>query len=236
MKFLLNIVLLIISSLVACGCVSQSNSRCKPVLFPYSEYGYRAEPANLSGTYTHDNTKQTVAFSGIKLDLPKEWRFKQSSNWVLKFSMKDGRSFVLFYKKETPFTDDIANFHLVGCDSFIKPKNPPPIKSPRDFIKDLYLFTDEDLKGEPTFWKYFILWSKTEILHDADKLVYYKGKNIEAFQMNTNPRKLCAHSDIACRIRIFPHIIAPNSLTIASGFTDDAFFADFLDMIDTLNP
>lgn len=236
MRFILNIVLLFISSAVACGCVSQYSTRCKPVLFPYTEYGYRAETVNLSGIYTTDNIKRTVAFSGIKLNIPKEWCFKQSNNWTLKFSGNDGRSFLLFYKKEAPFKDDTINFHFVGCDGFIKPQGPPMMRSYKNFIKDLYLFTDEDLKDEPIFWEYFILWSKTEILRDAAKLIYYKGKNMEAFQMNTNPGKLCAHSDIACRIKIFPNKIAPNSLTIASGFADDVFFTEFLNMIDTLNP
>lgn len=226
----------VLAMIVIIGCGRGSTGPCKPMLFPYSEYGYHAEPEELAGKYKGDDTSQKVEIFGITMELPHGWRFKAHDEWGIKFFMDDGRTIAMFFNKGRSFTDDAKNFNFVGCDSLFTHKSHTTTRTHKEYITSIYLFTDEDLQGEPTFWQYFVLWSKTDILRDAVKLVHFKGKHLEAFQKNHDPRTLCAHSDIACQIEIFPDKISPDSLTIVAGFTDDAFFADLLDMIDTLNP
>lgn len=236
MKFKLCLFCYLMSMVVIIGCGGGSSTLCKPVLFPYVEYGYHAESEELAGTYESNNTSQKAEIFGITMELPRSWHYKLHGEWGAKFFLDDGRTIAMFLNKGRTFTDDTKDFYIIGCDSPFSHKNTVTTRTHKEYISSIYLFTDEDLNGEPTFWQYFVLWSKTKILRDAIKLVHFRGKHIEAFQKNHDPGSLCAHSDIACQIEVFPDKIAPDSLTIAAGFVDDAFFADFLDMLDTLNP
>jgi hypothetical protein len=231
----MNISSIILIALALLGCANGPSKKCKPVLFPYVEYGYKAEPVILDGSYSNDQVKQSIDIFGLKLISPEGWHLKISNDQTVKFVSKSGRFFLVLYNKDTPFLDEPGNFNFIGCDDF-NSNNKYVMRSDKDVTSAIYLFADEDLKGEPTFWQYFILWSKTKILRDAVKLVHFRGKQLEAFQKNHDPSSLCVHGDIACQIEIFPDKIAPDSLTVAAGFVDDAFFAEFLDMLDTLNP
>ncbi len=221
---------------VICGCSVSSERRCKPVLFPYSEYGYKALTEELAGSFTRDISQKPIDLFGLKWELPQGWSYRQSSNSAAKITLDDGRFFLLIYQKDRTFTDDASDVHFVGCDNFTKSKDPVTIRSHKDFTSAVYLFTDEDLQGEPTFWQYYVLWTKTKQLQGATKLLHLKGKKIEAFQMNSDTGALCGQSEVVCKIEIFPDKIAPASVTIAASFTDDALFARILDMLDTLNP
>lgn len=219
---------------VICGCSGQSSNTCRPVLFPYVEYGYKAYTEDLSGSYTPSKNTKTIELFGVRWDLPRTWNYEKHGNWGIKFTTDDGRSFALFFKKNTPFTVDWANFNFIGCEDF-KWKNQGTTRTDLDFTTALYLFSDEDLKGEPTFWQYYILWAKTKQLHDMAKIVHFKGRNLVAFQKNNDPEKLCAHNNIASQVEIYPKKIAPDSITIAADFTDDTFFTKMLEMLDAMN-
>ncbi len=236
MKFKLGPFIILLLMIVIIGCGGGSSIRCKPVLFPYVEYGYHATSEELACKYKSDDTFQKAEIFGITMELPQSWHYDVHGEWGVKFFLEDGRTIAMFLNKDRSFTDDTTNFNYIGCDSLFSQKSTVTARTRKEYISSIYLFTDEDLEGEPTFWQYFVLWSKTKILRDAVKLVHFRGKHLEAFQKNHDPGRLCAHSDIACQIEIFPDKIAPNSLTVAAGFADDAFFAELLDMLDTLNP
>ena len=103
-----------------------------------------------------------------------------------------------------------------------------------DLYVDLYDLTTEQLANKPNFWQYYILWEKTNSFKDANRLIHYHGKSIEAFQKNIDPQKRSKMS-ARTQIRIFPKAISPDYYSLTADFSDDAFFADFLEMIDTIN-
>jgi hypothetical protein len=124
---------------------------------------------------------------------------------------------------------------MVGCKNFIE-KTQNNIKTKKEFYTDLYLFTDDQIGSDPTFWQYYILWSKTEFLRDTDELIYYTGNNLEAFQRNSKLGPDCTKGGVVMQSEIFPKKLAPDYLSIASGFKDDAFFVEFLEMLNAMNP
>jgi hypothetical protein len=122
---------------------------------------------------------------------------------------------------------------MIGCKNFVV-KNQEKTKTQKEFYTDLYLFTDDKLDNDPMFWQYHILWCKTEFLRNTDELFHYTGENLEAFQRNYKLE--CTRGRLLMQSEIFPKKIAPDYLVIASRFKDDAFFVEFLEMLNVMNP
>ncbi len=229
---------LFLSAAVLSGCSIKPHNGCKPVLMPYVEYGYKAESQKLSGSYIQKN-KEIIDFHGVKLVVPQGWSYETVfAGRTIKFSKDKDRFFILNFKNNKLFrNDDIQTFKMIGCKNFsVKNKDQGKTRIRKEFYTDLYLFTGDQLDSNPTFWQYYILWTKTEFLRDAVKLIHYTGENLEAFQRNIDPRTACAKADVVMQSEIFPKKIAPDYLAIAAGFRDDAFFVEFLEMLNAMNP
>jgi hypothetical protein len=217
------------------GCsVSQYNG-CKPVLLPYVEHNYKAEPQKLSRSYVQRHT-ELIDFQGIKVAVPQGWSYEEVfSGRTIKISKDKNRFFILNFVKNVDIWCDIETFYMIGCKKFSEKKQ-KTIKTEKEFYTDLYLFTDDQLDNDPTFWQYYILWCKTEFLRDTDELIHYRGENLEAFQRNSKLGPACTKGGVVMHSEVFPKKIAPDYLSIASGFKDDAFFVEFLEMLNVMNP
>lgn len=232
---------IICTATIIIGCNNSPPQKCKPILFPYIEYTYKAQPRKLAGEYLHSTQLETIDFFNLNLDIPKGWSYERVfAGKTIKLSKGEKRFFLINFHKAKTRIDDASNFKFIGCDAFAS-KETITTRTDKDFWTDLYLFTSDQLQGEPSFWQYSILWSKTEFLRDATKLIHYKGKDLEAFQRNIKP-KSCACGSTRVHIEIFPKKLEPDHLTIiadidnADADANDIFFADFLYMIDKLNP
>jgi hypothetical protein len=220
---------------VLSGCSANQYNSCKPVLMPYVEYDYKAVSQKLSGGYVKKNA-EAIDFHGLKLAVPQGWSYEMVfSGRTIKISKNKNRFFILSIKNNVDIWCDIETFNLIGCKNFIE-KNQKIIKTKKDFYTDLYLFTDDQLDSDPTFWQYYILWSKTEFLRDTDELIHYTGENLEAFQRNSKLGPDCTKGGVVMQSEIFPNKIAPDYLSFAAGFKDDAFFVEFLEMLNIMNP
>jgi hypothetical protein len=210
-------------------------SECKPVLFPYVEYGYKAELQKLAGSKIISDG-EIIDFHGMRFRLMKGWSYeKVFSGRTIKFYKDKSRFFILSFSNNKDIHLDNETFKMVGCKNF-SIMDSTRTKTKKEFYTDLYLFTDEQLSGNPTFWQYYILWAKTEFLHNAIKLTHYRGKNLEAFQRISDPKTACTDADIIMRSVIFPNKIAPAYLKVTAVFRDDAFFQRFFNMLDAMNP
>jgi hypothetical protein len=227
--------LLFISLTALSGCSTNQYSGCKPVLMPYVEHNYKADPQKLSGSYAQRNM-EVIDFHGIKVAVPQGWSYKiVLAGRTIKISSDNNRFFILNFIKNVDIWCDIEDFYMVGCKNF-SDKKQKTIKTEKEFYADLYLLTKNKLDNDPTFWQYYILWCKTKFLRDTDELIHYTGENLEAFQRNSKLGPACTKGGVVMHSEIFPKKIAPDYLSIASGFKDDAFFVEFLEMLNVMNP
>jgi hypothetical protein len=147
------------------------------------------------------------------------------------FSPDKNRSVLIIYESSRSFgIDSSKGMHLVGCDNFEAEND--ELKTSKDYIRDVFLFTEkkfDDPEFKPTFWNYFILWSKIDFLENAKKMVHYHGDNFEAFRLDSKVGKMDS------RIYLFPKELEQNYYTLAANFDDDDFLYNFVDMIDVLN-
>ena len=169
--------------------------------------------------------------------MPDGWYHEKTfADKTIKIINGEDRFFLSNYKKNRLFRDtDIEDFNMVGCKTF-KANVKMSEKNSRNFYTDLYLFTADQLHEDPSFWGCYILWSKTTFLKDAIELMYYTGQNTKAFIGMTAPRPACTGAGVAMQAEIFPESIAPDFFTIAADFRDDAFFLEFLEMPNAMNP
>jgi hypothetical protein len=209
------------------------NSKCKPVLFPYSEYGYEAVAKGLAGSYVRQDQDKFIAFFNLNLKLLDNIHYeKVFTGKTLKITLDENRFFLLNAEKGKIRDYSIEGFNFIGCEHLTKIEMAP--KTDKEYWSDVFLFTADEVKSNPSFWEYYILWSKTEFLRDTTKLIHFKGERLEAFQRNIKP-KVCGDGSEGTFIVIFPERIAPDYLKIAACFVDDEFFESFLDMLDLLN-
>ncbi len=228
----LSIFLLIALAIVYSGCAS---TECKPVLFPHIEYGYRAEPQKLPGTYTPNKGNEIIEFYNLKIAKPEDWKHEIPFEKTLHlFPPGKDRSVIISYESPRTFEpDDFKGMHLIGCDNF-EVSNNQETKTTKDYITDLYLFTSEQFENrefKPTFWHYFVLWNKIKVLGNVEKIVHYQGHNFEAFRRD---RKKTG-SKLYSLVDLFYKKHEPSYFTISTTFEDDAFVNSFIDMIDVLN-
>ena len=227
--------LFLVAAMALGGCGIRKQSVCRPVLFPYVEYGYKAESRKLSETHTTYSTEAVVDFQGIKIPIPSEWEFEKVSNRSLKI-FKDKQNFfsLSFFENNPLQSHDSKMLKMIGCKDFSgRIEN---VKNSKDFYTDLFFFTDNDLNAHDSFWQYYILWAKTNNLRNSSQLTHYTGKNLVAFKIDFDSGIDCRHPDIKIRITIFPKKIEPHYLSIlSSGIKDDAFFVRFLESLDAIN-
>ena len=215
------------------GCAYNVNTQCRPMLFPYVEYGYQAKPKMLNGLFDSANALNTNERFDLKLSTPEGWSIEEMGSQTLIFRSIHGTTFLFSIEKDKQFESSGMGMNLLGCDYFNYGAT-AKIRTERELYTDIFLFTEAQLSDNPAFSEYAVLWSKSELLRDAVALYHYQGDNLEAFQRNMDPER--SRGSVQCEIVVFPNKIAPDYITIASRFTDDAFFADFLDMVNTLNP
>lgn len=232
--------LMLISIVIAAffsGCAKQPQTRCEPMLFPFAEYHYAADTLDLSeyrrGFSAPKYTGQDIELFKVKLNMNADWRVEKISENTFRFIGGDGRSFLFSLETAQPFTRDAEKLHFVGCDEYM-PAEVFNTRTDRDFYRDLFLFTKDQLNGDPSLWQFYILWSKNRLLHYADGLEYIKGENLEAFREDIDPDMM--KGDVRSRIVIFPNTIAPYYIKIESDFAKDYFFAYFVNMLNDLNP
>jgi hypothetical protein len=224
---------LLLSLVTLSGCSTNQHNSCIPALMPYVEYEYKAEPKKLSNDYVVPVTQEIIDFHGLKLVAPHGWKYeKVVAEKAIKFFNSKNR-FLLIFEKNIDIRYDTEKSNIVGCKNFVV-KDEEKTKTKKEFYTDLYLFTDDKLDSDPTFWQYHILWCKTKFLRDTDELFHYTGKNLEAFQRNYKPG--CTRGSLVMQSEIFPKKIAPDYLTIASRFKDNALLIKFLEMLNTMNP
>lgn len=215
-----------------CGCSTNQYNGCKPALMPYVEYAYKARSQKLSGDYIQ-KTEEIIDFQGLKVALPQGWSYERTfGEKVIKFFNHKNR-FLLIFEKNIDIQCDAEISYMIGCRNFVV-KDREKTKTQKEFYTDLYLFTDDDLDSDPMFWQYHILWCKTEFLRNTEELFHFTGDNLEAFQRNYRPG--CNRGNLLMQSEIFPKKIAPDYLSIASRFKDDAFFVEFLEMLNVMNP
>jgi hypothetical protein len=71
---------------------------------------------------------------------------------------------------------------------------------------------------------------------EISALYHYAGRSLEAFQKNTDAlTRLSKEKGTRTENEVFSAKIAPDYLTIIADDLDDVFFADFPDMLNTLN-
>ena len=230
---------IVILSFVFCGCVNKANIQCKPVLFPMPEHGYKAEPHLLDDTFAKPDGREIIEYSGLKIAIPEGWHHEK----VFK-----GKRLKLYKNRERFFLFSSEHSEMVSAPTLLKYlndtdcnwnslKSNTPRKTSRDFYTDLYLFTDRQLSDDPESWpwQYMILWFKRDLLHHAERMIYYKGRNLEAFQLNKAPY---VRSDLESHtsIEIFHNRMTAEYYRIGANFADDVFFADFINRLNDLNP
>ncbi|MCP4746882.1 MAG: hypothetical protein GY874_12205 [Desulfobacteraceae bacterium] len=216
------------------GCGLKKQSTCKPVLFPYHEYNYKAKPQKLSGLYTK-KIEDVVNFHGVKIPVQSGWRYEIifEGTGLKIFKNKDHAFLLNFYKDSPTSSNEYKDFNMVGCQNFS-----PEIdkeKSSKEFYTDLFFFTKDDLSENSSFWQYYILWLKTEYLREAVEIEHYTGKNLEAFRRNFDQEIEPSKFDRTIEMAIFPEKIAPHFLTLISKIKDDKLFDNFLEMLEAAN-
>ncbi len=214
------------------GCGLPSKSHCRPVLLPYVEYDYRAEIRQLAGSYNSAKGTKRIELQTLNIDIPDGWQYEASLKDTLQLRNGD-KIFFIAYSQSQHFSNDANDFRFLGCakPNFSKETT---LKTSKEFYYDLYLFTSDQLSPEPIFWQYFILWSKSTYFHDIGKISFFKGKALDAFQKNIDPKLTCT-TNILSQIIIFPKRSQTIYYTLNANFFDDLFFEAFLDMIDIVN-
>ncbi len=224
--------IILTACVVFLGCTHHTKDRCSPALFPYIQYNQKAEFIQLDQISNSNQTGHTAEIFNLRFIPPEGWTYKKVLVNSYQFFSRDGRSFLLSFEKNKSIEDDVEGFHIIGCDQF-ESDNIETVRSQKDFYTDLYRITSEELSVPLTFWQSYILWSKTKSFGVADAIFHIGGNNLEAFQKNIDPNQM--KGSLQCEIVIFPNIISPNYITIASRFTDDSFFQSFMEMLDALN-
>jgi hypothetical protein len=222
---------------ISSGCSLESNLGCKPVLQVYTEYGAKADPKNLPGTYASKPGTQNAAYFGLNFEIPEGWHAEQIHRFVVRVYDTDWcQSFLIVFNQGDVLTKNIRKPELIGCRDFAE-KDLARFKSDKDYYRDLYLFTSDQLDERPRYWQYWILWSKSREFQTISALYHYTGRSLEAFQKNTDAlTRLSKEKGTRIEVVVFPAKIAPDYLTIIAEDLDDGFIADFLDMLNTLNP
>jgi hypothetical protein len=230
----------IILAIVLSGCNSTGcKLECKPVIFPYMEHAYKADPYQLSGKFVPNNDNEMIEYHDLKIEVPKGWGHEiPFGDTLLLFSPGKEQTVMITYEPPTAFGTayDPNGIHLLGCDNF-EVNEPGESKTAKDFFKDLFLFTEIDFEAsdfQPTFWHYFILWAKVDHLKNVENMVHYQGNNLEAFRSDKDYKKL-KNLDLYSKITLFHKKYEPNYYTIATSYNDDDFVNNFIDMIDVLN-
>ncbi len=207
-------IMLITLTIVYSGCASmECEPECKPVLFPHDEYGYKAEPQKLPGTYTPAKDNEIIKFYNLKIAKPKDWKHEIPFGKSLHlFPPGKARSVLISYESPRTFEPNgFKGMHLIGCDNF-EIFEQEETKTSKDFITDLYLFTSEkfdDPEFKPTFWHYVILWDKTSALRNAVKMVHYQGNNLEAFRIDIKNQTVSPIVQLLFFIKRMNRIISP---------------------------
>ncbi|MCP4746612.1 MAG: hypothetical protein GY874_10815 [Desulfobacteraceae bacterium] len=225
---------LLLSVTILNGCGLKNQCACKPVLFPYSGYDYKAKSQKLSGLYSQ-KIHNVVDLHGVKVPIPNGWRFKKDNHAPALKIFKNKKHFFLlsFYEDSPTPSGKDKNFKMIGCKNFV-----PEIdkeKSTKELYTDLFFFTEADLSESSSFWQYYILWFKTEFFRNAVRLDHYTGKSIEAFRRSFDEKIKPTKYKVTVEMAIFPNKITPHYLTLISEIKDDAFFDDFLEMLDATN-
>lgn len=222
------------------GCATQKNFPCKPVLFPYPEYRYRAESQLLLEAYPLPPGQEIITFCGLKIPIPKGWHYERIFHGkTVKIFKEKERFFFVSMTRLTQYTSYFPYFPYVDsldCD-WAGAQSNAIRKTQKDYYTDLYFFTDTQLSDAPDAWpwQYSILSSKAVYFHDAMRLVHYKGMNLEAFQKNHDPY-IKPDRDVQTTIEIFPKKIKSVYFEMGSDFQDDLFFVNFINMVNMLNP
>lgn len=231
-RWQLNIFILIV--VCFCGCSSQSNNRCVPVLFPYPEYDYRADFQKLVENTAAINNHTRINLYHLNIPLPNGWKYTENVFPETTKFFSSSQELILSYRHARDFKEIISKEALIGCGNFeLNPDDKK--KTMKDFYSDLYMLTRDSLPLEPGFWHYYILWEKTRSFDDAAESIHYKGKNLEAFLKNIDPQKR-GKMKARTTIMIFPEKIAPDHLALTATFSNNAFFYDFLSLLSILNP
>jgi hypothetical protein len=146
------------------------------------------------------------------------------------------QGFLMIYDQGDARVKNIQEPELIGCKDFAE-DGLERFKTDKDYFRDLFSFTTDQLDERPVFWQYWILWRQSRELKDISALYHYTGRSLEAFQKNTDARtRLSGDKGTRYDVVVFPAKIAPDYLTIVADDLDDKFIADFLDMLNTLNP
>jgi hypothetical protein len=216
------------------GCAGPAQSPCKLLLFPYVEYNYQANTADLT------KIKSTPIVDGPTIDLfnlvlrtAQGWEIVDIDARTMKFTTDFNKYFILHLETKQPYTGNPDKIKFVGCDASM-PGETFAGRTDKEFYTDLYHFTDDQLDGDPTLWQAYILWSKNRMLHYAETLTHYKGRHLEAFLEKIEPKSV--KGNVHTRIAVFPDRIAPDYITLESDIAFEPFFTYFLAMIDMLNP
>jgi hypothetical protein len=218
---------------VLLGCANISREICKPALFPYIEYHFKAHAFSLSGVSSKEGDfTPNITLFNMNMSIPEGWTYEKMHNDAVGFKSVDGRSFLISFNSDSAGAYAVDGFKLIGCNNFTA-GDTIPNKTAKDYYRDIFLLTPDQLGDDPTFWEYSILWSKTNILRNAVKLLHIEGDHLAAFQRNVDPSRMIA--SVQSHLAIFPCKIEPDYLAIAAGFTDDAFFVLFLKMLDVMN-
>jgi hypothetical protein len=229
-------VYLILYLLIVVGCSEKARMACKPVLFPYPEYRYKAEPVLLNRDSSIRTSGEIIKFSGLKISVPNNWSYERLFNGkTIRFSKSKDHFFFISFKHSEQWPHYFDYKQDLGCD-WSEFKSNAPLKNEKDFYSDLYLFTDNELSSAPESlpWQYLVLWEKTQLLDDARRLIYYEGDKVQAFQKNKDPY-IHPDSGVETTIVIFYERITSDYFSLGSTFTDDSFFYNFLSMLNTLN-
>jgi hypothetical protein len=212
------------------GCTS-AQTRCKAVLFPYIEYSHRAETQFVSGIDARLEISRYVKFHTLNIEVPDTWQVDTPLDTLHLFSADKTRSIVITFNRSFQTnTADLESIKIIGCDSFF---NPHEEKTGKDFFRDLYLFTIDDLASieDATLWQLYILWTKGDTLRNSLRLVHYVGDHLEAFRRDTDTTR-----SVKTTITLFHKDSEPDYFVIAGTFHDNAFFDRFVAMINELNP
>ena len=237
MKTVFCFLLSIITTICLSECSGISRVECIPVLPPYNMISLKPESRGLPGTYVSKGDNHIVEYFGLKIAVPKDWLAERIYRTIVRFSdLKFCQGFLLVYNKGTGLMGNAEVPRLRGCQNFVK-NDAYRIKTDREYYQKLYSFTPDQLDPRPSYWQYWLLWSKSKAFTDADALYHYTGSALEAFQRNTSVYTRLHHEKgTRTELVIFPAKIAPDYLTLIAEDQGDAFFADFLDMLNTLNP
>lgn len=212
------------------GCTS-TQIICKPVLFPYNEFSYRAESKSFEGMYSRGFKSSAVKFHSLNIEVPNGWQVDTPLDTLHLFSADKTRSIIITFNRSFQINaEDIEKMGIIDCDSFSSSLEQ---KTSKEFYRDLYLFTIDDLASveDATLWQLYILWNKGDALRNSLRLDHYSGDQLEAFRRDTDTTR-----SVKTTIVLFHQNSEPDYYIIAGTFHDNDFFDRFVAMIDAVNP